>query len=55
MKCKGLIPSLKGKLINFDSPTQMQQEVGQSSQQPFSNFIQKKILPTMGSLYVGRL
>jgi hypothetical protein len=53
-KCKGPIPSPKGKLIDLDNLPQMQQEVNQSSQQPFYSFImEKNILLVMGSLYVG--
>jgi hypothetical protein len=54
VKCKGPIPSPKGKLIDLDNLPQMQQEVNQSSQQPFYSFImEKNILLVMGSLYVG--
>lgn len=54
VKCKGPIPSPKGKLIDLDNLPQTQQEVNQSSQQPFYSFImEKNILLVMGSLYVG--
>lgn len=45
----------QGKSIDLDNLPQTQQEVGQSSQQPFSSLLEKDILLVMGSLYVGHL
>jgi hypothetical protein len=56
VKRKGLETFSQVKPIELNSPPQTQLEVGQSSQQPFSSSTSKKdILPTMGSLYMGRM
>jgi hypothetical protein len=56
VKSKGLTISSQAEPIDLNNPPQMQWEVGQLNQQPFSSFTHEKdILLVMDSLYMGHL
>jgi hypothetical protein len=56
MKRKGPTTSFQAEPIDLDSPPQTQREIGQLSQKLFFGFtLEKNMLPTMDSLYMGHM